>query len=157
MRLVFASLALICFSLSAFAKDTYIFENAFMRETPMKISAAYVTIKNPTAQDDILESASATWAGKVQLHDIKKDKDGVLQMTPMKDLPIPAGNTISLAPGGKHIMIYDIKEKVTAGQSKTFTLHFKNAGDVQVPFKVQPITYGGDKTKSKNADHHSHH
>ena len=160
MRLIF-TLLFSLLSLPAFA-DGFSFDDAFVRETPMKVSAAYVTLQNKTGQDDTLTSVTTDWAGKVELHDVKIDKNGVLQMTPMKALEIKKDATESLRPGGRHLMIFDLTEKLKAGDSKNMVLHFEKAGDIAVPFQVQPIAYRGattetDKEKAPEADPHAGH
>lgn len=155
MRFMIA-LFLFLLALPVFAAN-FVFEDAFMRETPMKISAAYVTIRNETGQDDVLQSASAPWAKKIELHDVKIDNNGVLQMSAMKEgLQIKKDSTESLRPGGRHFMIYDLIDKLKAGDVKKMVLHFERAGDVMVPFTVKPITYRGAAAKA-NDPHAGHH
>ncbi len=144
MRLLIAFL--FCLITAPIFANPFTFDDAFVRETPMKISAGYVTITN-TGKDDVLVGASADWAGKIELHDVKVDDTGVLTMSPLAKLPIKADQSEALAPSGRHLMIYDIKTPIKTGEVKTITLHFKNAGDVKTDFTVKPITYRG-----KNAD-----
>lgn len=144
MRLLFVLLVLLPFT--AFAADDkafYKFDDAFVRATPMKISAGYVMIDNPHAQSDRLVGAKALWAQKIELHDVTQNDQGVLEMRAVDALAVPAKGTLALRPGGQHLMIYGLKQKLDVGQIKSITLCFEKAGDVVVPFAVRPVSYKG--------------
>ena len=144
MKLLIAFFALLLITTAAHAAAPYTVQDAFIRATPMKISSAYLLLKNPTAHNDELQSATAAWAGRIELHNITTNDKGVMTMAPVRTMALPAKGTLSLRPGGFHLMIFDIAETLKPGTQKTITLHFKNAGDMSVPFTVQPISYGGD-------------
>ena len=36
------------------------------------------------------------------------EKDGMMSMEPLKSIPVPAGKTVKLEPGGKHLMIWGV-------------------------------------------------
>ncbi len=64
-----------------------------------------------------------------------KMDNGVMQMRPLPDgLPIPAGATVVLQPGGYHIMFISIKHGVKPGDIIHATLTFEKAGKVDVAF-----------------------
>jgi copper(I)-binding protein len=121
----------------------YTVEDAFVRATPMKISAGYVILYNPTDQPDQLVKVTAPWAGKIELHTIREDKQGVLTMKEVPYFNVPAKATLSLRPNGEHIMLYQLKRPLKEGEIVKLTLHFKKAGTQTVPFTVQSIRYTG--------------
>jgi copper(I)-binding protein len=51
-------------------------------------------------------------------------------------LPLPAGETVSLAPGGYHIMLLDLVEPLETGDEFEVTLDFENADDVTLTVTV---------------------
>jgi copper(I)-binding protein len=53
-------------------------------------------------------------------------------------LPIPAGETVALQPGGYHVMFMDLAGPFEAGQSVEVTLTFEKAGDLTLTMPVVP-------------------
>src|SRR5947209_20516151 len=78
--------------------------NAWARATPGKSEngAAYLTIQSPTA--DRLVSASSPVAKKAELHTMSM-QGMVMKMRPVSGVDVPAGQPVSLKPGGEHIML----------------------------------------------------
>ena len=69
-------------------------------------SAAYMTIANQGEGNDMLTAARTPKAEAIELHRTTMTVEGVMQMRQIKDgLPIEAGKTIELKPGGTHFML----------------------------------------------------
>ena len=104
------------------------------------VGGGYMTITNAGTTDDRLlavEVASDV-AGLVQLHEMAMD-GGVMRMGPLEDgVPVPAGETVTLAPGGLHVMFMDLRAGLDAGTEVPATLVFEAAGPVDVVFNVEP-------------------
>jgi copper(I)-binding protein len=65
------------------------------------------------------------------------DGEMAMVMQEMTDgLPLPAGETVSLAPGGYHIMLLDLVEPLETGDEFEVTLDFENADDVTLTVTV---------------------
>jgi len=63
---------------------------------------------------------------------------GVMRMRKLAGgLALPAGETVTLAPGGYHVMFIGLKAPFRAGDSVPVTLDFQKAGSVTVEFRVQ--------------------
>lgn len=125
-------------------------ENAFARPTPggATVAVGYLTIVNSGSTPDRLVSATSDISAKTQIHEMKMD-NGVMEMRELTDgLPIPAGATVALSPGGYHIMFVDLKHPVKPGDVIHTTLTFEKAGKVDVPFKAAAsmgaMSPGGD-------------
>ena len=100
-------------------------------------TAAYLTIANPGAAD-VLLSVRCTIASSAMLHQTGTDPSGMTGMTMLDKLPIPAGATVSLAPGGTHVMIAGLNRALEAGASVELHLTFERAGEVVVDAPVRP-------------------
>lgn len=101
------------------------------------VGAAYMTLLS--AQDSTMVKAEADVAGSVEIHSMKME-DGVMKMRMLETLPLKAGQQEKLAPGGFHLMLFDLKKPLTAGESVTFTLSFKDAAGNESQQKiVSPI------------------
>lgn len=102
----------------------------------LSMGAAYLEITNNGDEDDRLVSITTDAAGVVEVHEVKM-QDSVMQMTPLHDgLPIPAGDTVALEPGGYHIMLIGLTESLIAGEDYEITLTFEKAGDVTVTVPI---------------------
>ncbi|WP_108396055.1 copper chaperone PCu(A)C [Devosia submarina] len=100
------------------------------------VGGAYLTIENTGAEDDRLVSATSPVAGTVQIHDMAMEGD-VMKMRHLHDgLPIPAGETVTLAPGGLHIMLMNLEGKLVEGETITISLTFEKAGTVDVELPI---------------------
>lgn len=110
--------------------------NAWARATPAKAEngVAYVTIRSPTA--DRLLSAASPVAKKVELHSMEM-AGMVMKMRPMSSLAIPAGQPVTLKPGGEHIMLMGLTGPLREGQSFPLTLTFEKAGAREVTVAVE--------------------
>lgn len=98
--------------------------------------AGFLTIRNTGAAPDRLLSASSPIAGRVELHTMSMD-GGVMRMRPVEIIPVPAGGTVQLAPGGLHIMLVGLAQPLVQGGRAPLTLRFERAGEVRVELAVQ--------------------
>jgi copper(I)-binding protein len=111
------------------------------RATPggAKIGGGYLTIENKGSAPDRLVGASADVAGKVEVHEMTMN-NGVMTMRPLdKGLAIDPGKTVKLAPGGYHLMMFDLKSSLKQGDKLPVTLEFEKAGKVQLSLDVQGV------------------
>jgi periplasmic copper chaperone A len=101
------------------------------------VGAAYMTLLS--AQDSTLIKAEADVAGSIEIHSMSMN-DGVMKMRMLEQLPLKAGQQEKLAPGGFHLMLFDLKKPLTAGENVIFTLSFKDAaGKVTQQQVTSPI------------------
>jgi copper(I)-binding protein len=98
--------------------------------------AAFFTVTNNGAEDDRLVAAASDVAAAVEIHEMAM-KDGTMQMSPLMDgLPIPAGETVVLEPGGYHIMLIGLKQDLKAGETFKMTVTFEKAGEVELEVPI---------------------
>jgi periplasmic copper chaperone A len=114
---------------------------AWSRATPggAKIAGGYLTIENKGTSADRLIGGSGDVAAKVEVHEMATN-NGVMTMRPLdKGLAIEPGQTVKLAPGGYHLMLFDLKEPLKQGDKVPITLEFEKAGKVKLSFDVQGL------------------
>ncbi len=71
------------------------------------------------------------------------DSEMAMVMQEMVDgLPLPAGETVSLAPGGYHVMLIGLVEPLETGDEFDVTLDFENADDVTITVTVAETAPG---------------
>lgn len=116
---------------------TQMFARATLPGAP--VAGGFVTITNHGETDDVLVSASSDAAGELQLHNMSV-VDDVMQMYEMEDgIPIPAGETVTLAPGGLHIMFMQLEGQLIEGETVAVDLTFEDAGVVTVDLAIKSI------------------
>ncbi len=101
------------------------------------VSAAYMAIKNAGDQADQLVSVTCDVAGKAEVHETTV-KDNIAEMHPIPALDVPANGSVELKPGSYHVMLMDLKQPLTPGQTITLTLNFKSGAAIKfvVPVKA---------------------
>lgn len=99
-------------------------------------SAAYFLIVNPTGQDDRLLTAASSVAMATEVHETQND-NGVMRMIHQVDgVAVPAQSTVDFVPGGKHVMLMNLRQDLAAGQNFTVTLSFEKAGEIEITVPV---------------------
>ncbi len=135
---------------------------AFTRATlpNAPVGGGYLTITNTGTEDDRLVAATAAFAGDVQIHEMKMEGD-LLRMAELADgLPIPAGETVTLAPGGYHLMFMQLGEALVEGTEVPVTLTFEKAGTIEIMLAVEgiaartPSAVGQDMHSDMHGDMH---
>jgi copper(I)-binding protein len=114
---------------------------AWSRATPngAKTGGGYLTIENKGAVADRLIGGSAAIASKVEVHEMAMN-NGVMTMRALEGgLTVEPGKTVKLAPGGSHLMIFDLKSPLKQGDKLPVTLEFEKAGKVMVSLDVRGI------------------
>jgi copper(I)-binding protein len=62
--------------------------------------------------------------------------DGMVHMMPRAALVIPAGGTVSMAPGGLHVMLVGLRRGLSAGDSVPLRIHFSDSTQIRVVVPV---------------------
>ncbi|WP_150524394.1 copper chaperone PCu(A)C [Roseibium sediminis] len=135
---------------------------AWTRATPpnAKAGAGFVTVTNNGSEADRLVGVSSAVAERTEIHEMAV-VDGVMKMRELETgVEIPAGETVTLKPGGLHIMFMGLKGKFIENEDVPVTLTFEKAGTVDVHLAVAPMgskemshDHGGDH---KHDDHSGH-
>jgi periplasmic copper chaperone A len=103
-----------------------------------KTAGGYMAIINSGTEADRLLGVESDIAAKVMLHESKVDADGIGTMAHVSALEIPAGGTVSLEPGGLHVMFMGLDGPLVEGETHAAVLIFEMAGRVEVEFMIDP-------------------
>ncbi len=108
------------------------------RPSPVKAGngAAYMQLMNKGGSDDVLLSAETDVAEVVELHETRMEGD-VMKMSPLPNIPIPAGGSVSLKPGGMHIMLINLKQELTPGEKVRLTLNFEQSDPITLDVEIR--------------------
>lgn len=96
-------------------------------------SAAYFTLTGG-AKDATLTAVLAPAATRADMHE-SMASGGMMSMAPIKLVAVRAGDTVTFAPGGRHVMLYGLANPKPGGTTP-LTLTFANGQRTTVWAKV---------------------
>ncbi len=111
--------------------------DAWVRTPPLadQPGAAYLVIQNNGAADKLL-SVTSDVAQMIELHQ-SMESGGMMSMSPVPNIPIPANGKVELKPGGFHMMLMNLTRPLKTGDKVQFTLNFETAGKILVTADVR--------------------
>ena len=101
--------------------------NAWVRlaAAPGRPAAAYFTLHGgPT--DATLVNVTTDVAIRTEMHE-SKDANGQMTMAKLASVKVPAMTDVAFAPGGRHVMVFDVNPSIKPGAKMTFTFTFADA------------------------------
>lgn len=104
--------------------------------------AVYLTVTNTGTAPDRLVSASTVAAETVELHTTLRDGN-IMRMQAVPGIDIPGGQTVTLSPGGLHVMLMGLKGPLNDGSTLTLSLTFQRAGKVEMSVPISRNVEGG--------------
>lgn len=113
-------------------------ENVTARATVpgAKVGGGYLTITNNGQEADTLITGATDIAGELQIHEMKMDGD-VMKMRQLEQgITVEPGKTVTLKPGGLHIMFMGLEAPLEKDTSFKATLNFAKAGAIEVEFNI---------------------
>ncbi len=156
MRRLLLPLLLALPALPAFGCELEL-ENAWVRPAPptAKVVAGFGRIVNPgTVEVELAALASPTF-GRVELHEMKT-VDGVMQMRQIERLKLGPGESIELAPGGNHFMLYDPVAPLAEGDAVELSMTLACDTEIKAVLPVAKGPIGGSTGKHGGDDPHRH-
>ncbi len=124
---------------------------SFATAATARTGAGYVVITNTGETDDRLLAARADFP-RVEVHEIV-EVDDVMSMQHLESgLVIPAGETVTLQPGGSHVMLMGLSAPFEVGDEIPITLVFEQAGEIEVMFNVEARA-GAEEMDHSEMDH----
>lgn len=128
-------LAGLLLSASAHAADVTV-TGGWLRALPGHLPAAgYFVLRNTGSRELSLTGASSPVCGMLMLHKSNSD-NGMANMMDMDSVAIPAGGSVTFAPGGLHLMCMDPK-RLKPGSVVPVTLQFSTGKAVTATFVVR--------------------
>lgn len=140
----------------ASAQDVVTIKDAWVRPTSagQEVGAAYMTLSS--TQDAVLVSVESDVAKSVEIHSMTM-QDGVMKMRMLDALPLTAGKPYKLAPGGFHLMLFDLKKPLTVGEQVNFVLYFKSKNKVEFKQNIKAMVQSSAEGDGSTDAHEHHH
>lgn len=114
---------------------------AWSRATPKGATtgAGYMTLTNKGAAAERVSCVSDDASAQCQIHSMTME-GGIMKMRPVEGgLEIKPGESITLKPGGNHMMFLSLKHPLEQGETVKATLKFDHAGTIDVEYPVLAI------------------
>ena len=106
-----------------------------------KVGGVYMEIISPRKAR--LIGVASPVSGAAEVHSMTMD-GGTMRMRALGALDLPAGTPVKLAPGGYHVMLFDLKKPLVVGEKVPLTLLIEEAGKRAKKIKVSAIVRAGD-------------
>ena len=156
MKSILPALAVLFASTIAFAAPPAAVQvtAAYSHPTPAPgvPGVGFFTLTNTGKQADRLLSAESPAAGRIEIHQTRMEK-GVMQMRGVSEgVALPAGQAVTFAPGGLHLMLFALRAPLREGEKVPLTLVFERQGRVSTELLVKPR-----EDAAAAADDHAHH
>jgi hypothetical protein len=138
---------------SAYAHQQVSVDNAWVRSAPpgADVLAAYMVIRNESEETRVLTEVSNRTFERIEIHKTEMH-EGMMKMIPQDSLSIPPGGSVTLEPGGFHLMLIGPKSVPKEGEEVDLLLKFSNGHSqrIKVPVKA-------DKNQGGMMQEHGHH
>lgn len=111
--------------------------------------AAYLVLRNGARADTLLEVTTPV-AEVVELHEMRME-GGLMRMRQDKSVDLAPGAELRLAPGGRHLMLVNLKRPLVAGEQVPLQLRFRRAGRVTVQAPVRALAPADEEAGASHA------
>lgn len=113
-----------------------------MRVIPgAEVAAAYLTLHNGGSAPVSIISVRSPVAGMAMIHETRL-VGTQSTMRPREELIVAPGATVSLAPGGLHVMLHELSRQLKVGDEVPLVLVLKGGGTLAVTARVRPLAAG---------------
>lgn len=125
-----------------------------------KGTGGFMTLTSPV--DMQLVGVTSAVAGVAEVHEMRMEGD-VMRMRAIPSLALPAGKPVTLAPGGYHLMLLDLKAPLQAGTAVAVILQFQDAKgarfeqEVNLPVAMSSPDQPDSKGMPPSGAAHRHH
>lgn len=121
-----------------------------------KATGAFMELSSPAGA--AIVGAASPVAGVTEIHEMKMD-GGVMKMRAVPRLDVPAGKPVSLAPGGYHVMLMDLRQQLKKGDVVPIALQVEGKDGkvetIEVKAEVRELT-AGTPAPAANHGHKAH-
>ncbi|WNM27476.1 copper chaperone PCu(A)C [Demequina capsici] len=130
--------------------------DAWVKAVDDGMTGAFGIVTNETDADVTIVSAATDAAAMVQLHETVVDASGATAMQEVDGgFTIPAGGTLTLEPGGNHLMLMDVADPLQPGDQVTVTLTLSDGSTVPFDAVVKEFT-GAQESYAPSMDGMDH-
>ncbi len=125
-------------------------EDAWIRTAPpaAAMRAGYATLRNAGDAPLVVRGATSEVFGGVSIH-ATVIENGMARMRELPQILLAAGESVSLEPGGKHLMLMRPVRELEAGAKLVIRFEIEDGSSAEAEFVVRDT--------AASADDHAHH
>jgi copper(I)-binding protein len=146
-----AAIVLLFLSLlsTAMAGSAVHVEAPWIREAPptSTVLAAYMVLKNEGEAPLTITRIDSPDFRNSQIHRTVVE-DGIAKMLPVEKLQLPVHGSVTLEPGGLHLMLLDPQRRLLEGDTVMLVIHAENGESITIQVPV---------VRDTGATDHAHH
>lgn len=133
-------LSLIAHAPLAAQTSTVTASDAWVREVPAgrAVTGMFLLLKNSGTAERSLVRGKADVGDTLELHEMKRE-NGMMRMSPVQAITVPAGGETALRPGGYHLMLFGLKKPLVVGDTVRATLTLDDGSQVRVVAPVRTM------------------
>lgn len=91
----------------------------------------YFTVRNSGKDATAITAVHVGGAGRAEMHETRDGK-----MAPVTQVELEPGTEVKFAPGGLHVMVFDLDQTVAAGGTVEMTVTFAGGDKATVPVAI---------------------
>ncbi|RUO36223.1 hypothetical protein CWE13_10175 [Aliidiomarina shirensis] len=142
-RILHITIISLCIALLAVVSPAFAeveVESLWLRESipGQPNGAGFGTLRNSGEEDVLLVAASSSIAGDIQIHQHVREGEQ-MRMEQMDALVVPAGESVSLRPGGYHLMLMELIGPLVIDEQHEIILIFSNGNEITVTAPVKAL------------------
>ncbi len=138
----YLALLVLPLAMAACGAGTVTVSDAYIRGLPpgQTVTAAFMTLTNNANHACQLVGASSPIASKAELH-AHFHENGRMSMRPVDEVVVAAGESVSLKPGGYHLMLFGLQSSLKDGEKYELTLLFKGCPELNLKVPVRSVLH----------------
>jgi len=140
-KTILAGAAALLFAAQAYAGDVTV-SDVWARATVPGQQVGMVGLVITSQKDARIVEVRSPVSASAEIHTMTMD-NGVMKMRQIEFLPLPAKQPVTLGPGGDHLMLIDLKQALTAGDTAplTVTVQFADKSTEMISMKalIRPL------------------
>ena len=129
------ALPVLLFALAAPVAAQVTITDAWIRGTVPGQQATGAFMNLRAATDTALVGVAAPAGTTAEIHKMAME-NGVMRMSAIEALPLPAGKAVQLQPGGYHLMLTNLKQPLKEGDTVAVKLTFRDASGKETVTEV---------------------
>lgn len=94
-------------------------------------TAVYFVVHNASAIPDTMRGVASGDAEAAEMH-VSTQQGGMMHMSPITSLQVPANDSVSFRPLGAHVMLMRVRRGLAAGDTVAITLSFESGQSLDV-------------------------
>lgn len=116
------------------------------------MTGAFAVLTNTSDKDITLIAGESEVAGLVEVHEVV-EAEGEMKMQPIAGgILIPAGQSVTLEPGGLHVMLMKLTRGLVEGEDIALTLKFDGHPDISVSWPTRSSMSGDEEYQEGEMD-----